>query len=155
MGILRGRDLASRSCRQTMNETHRSARSLPISLYTAVVIANYLAQVVYALHLYGTAFSRSGALLLGGTLAWFLIALGLYRAGRRIGFGLFFAYTTAQFLFYFDTEVIGALLGSGLPYQLGRTQDLIVWLTFLVGDLNFVAAAGLLIYLLRHRGAVH
>jgi hypothetical protein len=124
-----------------MNETQRSARAVPVSLYAAVVIANYGAQVVYALHLYGTAFSRGGALLLGGTLAWFLIALGLYRAGRRVGFWLFLAYATAQFLFYFDTEVIGAFLGSGPPYQLGRTQDPMVWLTFLVGDLNSLAAA--------------
>jgi hypothetical protein len=116
-----------------------------------VVIANYLAQVVYALHLYGTTFSRSGALLLGATLVWFLIAVGLYRAGRRVGFWLFLAYATAQFLFYFDTEVVGAFLGSGLPSHLGHTQDSIVWLTFLVGDLNFVAAAAVLIYLVRHR----
>jgi len=68
---------------------------------------------------------------------------------------LFLAYATAQFLFYFNAEIVGALVGSGLPHHLGRTQDVIVWLTFLAGDLNFVAAAGVLIYLVRHRGAVH
>jgi hypothetical protein len=138
-----------------MNETQRSARAVPVSLYAAVVIANYGAQVVYALHLYGTTLSRSGALLLGATLAWFLIALSLYRAGKRAGYWLLLAYAAVQFLFYFNAEIIGTLVGAGLPYQLGRTDDPIIWLTFLVGDLNFVAAAGVLVYLLRHRSAVH
>jgi hypothetical protein len=138
-----------------MSESRRTARATPVSTYAAVVIANYLAQVVYALHLYGTTFSRSGVLLLGATLVWFLIALVLYRAGRRSGFWLLLTYAAVEFLFYFNAEIVGTLVGAGLPYQLGRTDDLVVWLTFLVGDLNFIAAAWVLIYLVRHRSAVH
>jgi hypothetical protein len=127
------------------------ARARPMTLYAVVVIANYLAQVPYAWHLYGWSFSRTGALLLGATFAWFLIALVMFRAGRRAGYWLLLGYALVQVLFYLNSEVLLAFVGYGLPYHLSRTQDPIVWLTFLAGDFNFVAAVGAVVFLLRHR----
>ena len=122
-----------------------------MTIYAVVVIANYIAQVPYTWHLYGSTFSRTGAVLLGATFAWFLIAFATFRAGRRAGYWLLLGYALVQMLFYLNSEVLLAFVGYGLPYHLSRTQDPIVWLTFLAGDLNFVAAVGAVVFLLRHR----
>jgi hypothetical protein len=118
-------------------------------LYAAIVLANYAVQVPYTLHLYGAAFSRPGAILLGTTLAWFLMALALFRAGRVVGSLLLLAFAIAQAVFYLNSEVILAFAGYGLPYHLSHTGDLVVWLAFLVGDLNFLAAVAMVVYLVR------
>jgi hypothetical protein len=125
-----------------------------VLIYVAAVIANYAAQIPYALHLYGTAFSRSGVLLLGATLLWFMVAMRLFLNGRRIGYGLLLSYAIIQVLFYVDSEVILAFAGYGLPYHLSHTGDPIVWLTFLIGDVNFSAAVAMTIYLLARRRAL-
>ena len=122
-----------------------------IWIYGAAVAANYVAQVPYTLHPYGTAFSRSGAILLGATLVWFILAVGLFLKGRSAGYWLLLGYAVAQSLFYFDTEAIGALRGYGLPYHLTQTHDLILWLTFVCGDVNFLAALAMVFYLLTRR----
>ncbi len=123
-------------------------------IYAGTVIANYAAQVPYALHLYGTAFSRPGALLLGATLLWFIVALRLFLKGTRLGYWLLLAYAVTQTLFYIDGELILAFAGYGLPYHLSHTADPIVWVTFVVGDVNFIAAVAAVVYLLRLREAL-
>jgi hypothetical protein len=45
-----------------------------------------------------------------------------------------------------------AFRGYGLPYHLVQAHDPIRWLTFFIGDVNFVAAAVAVAYLLRRRG---
>jgi hypothetical protein len=131
--------------------SRRIAGARPITIYAVVVIANYVAQVPYTWHLYGASFSRAGVLLLGATLAWFLTALVLFRAARRAGYWLLLGYAVVQVPFYLNSEVLQALVGYGLPYHLSRTEDPIVWLAFLAGDVNFVAAVGAVVFLLRHR----
>jgi len=64
---------------------------------------------------------------------------------------LLLGYAVVQVLFYLNSEVLLAFVGYGLPYHLSRTDDLIVWLTFFAGDVNFVAAVGAVAFLLRHR----
>lgn len=137
-----------------MNINGQPARAPIIWIYFVIVIANYAAQVPYTLHLYGTAFSRPSALLLGTTLLWFIVGLRLFLKGRRLGYWLLLAYAITQALFYIDGEVILAFAGYGLPYHLSHTADLIVWLTFVVGDLNFIAAIAVVVYLLRRRDAL-
>jgi hypothetical protein len=137
-----------------MNNGHQPARARIVWIYAVTVIANYVAQVPYALHLYGTAFSRTGALLLGATLVWFLVAMRLFLNGRRLGYWLLLTYAIIQTLFYLDGEVILAFAGNGLPYHLSHTGDPIVWLTFLIGDLNFIAAVAMVVYLLMRRTAL-
>jgi hypothetical protein len=57
----------------------------------------------------------------------------------------------SSFAFYLDSEVLMSFRGFGLPYHLARTSDLIVWLAFVIGDLNFIAAGIAAFYLIRHR----
>ena len=137
-----------------MNNGFQPARARIVWIYAAAVIANYVAQVPYALHLYGTAFSRTGALLLGATLVWFLVAMRLFLNGRRLGYWLLLTYAIIQTLFYLDGEVVMAFAGYGLPYHLSHPGDPIVWLTFLIGDLNFIAAVAMVVYLLTRRTAL-
>jgi hypothetical protein len=134
-----------------MVPSRQAARGRIVRVYVVTVIANYVAQVPYTIHLYGTAFSRTGALLLGATLVWFVVAMRLFLAGRRSGYWLLLAYAAIQTLFYLNGEVILAIEGYGLPYHLSHTQDLIVWLTEIVGVLNFLAAIAMVGYLLAHR----
>jgi hypothetical protein len=138
----------------SMSMSRQPFRAPIIWIYAVTVIANYAAQVPYTLHLYGTAFSHSGALLLGATLLWFIVALRLFLKGRRLGYWLLLAYAIIQALFYMDGELILAFAGYGLPYHLSHTGDLIVWLTFVVGDLNFIAAIAVVVYLLSRRDAL-
>jgi hypothetical protein len=132
----------------------RPTRARIVWIYTVTVIANYAAQVPYALHLYGTGFSRTGALLLGMTLLWFIVALRQFLDDRRVGYWLLLGYAIVQTLFYLDGEVVLAFAGYGLPYHLAHTEDPIVWLTFLIGDLNFIAAVAMTGYLLARRRAL-
>jgi hypothetical protein len=137
-----------------MNKGNQPARARIVWIYAVAVIANYVAQVPYTLHLYGTEFSRTGALLLGATLAWFIVAMRLFLNARRLGYWLLLAYAIVQTLFYLDGEVVLAFAGYGLPYHLSHTGDPIVWLTFLIGDLNFIAAVATVVYLLTRRRAL-
>ncbi len=132
----------------------RSRRSLtPIHVYAAVVLTNYAAQVAYAAHLYGAAFSHSGALLLGSTLAWFVLGYLLVVGRRPAGYWVFLTYVAAQCAFYFHGEVLLALAGYGLPFQLAHARDPLVWVVFVIGDSNFIAAALVLGFLLWRRQA--
>jgi hypothetical protein len=137
-----------------VNNSRQPTRARIVWAYAVAVIANYAAQVPYALHLYGTAFSRTGAFLLGATLLWFVVAMRLFLEGRRLGYWLLLAYAIIQTLFYLDGEIVLAFTGYGLPYHLAQTGDPIVWLTFLIGDLNFVAAIAMTVYLLTRRRAL-
>jgi hypothetical protein len=87
-----------------MTAGQRRALGGPISGYAVVVVANYLVQMPYTLHLYGTAFSRTGALLLGSTLVWFVVALWLFRRGAPAGYWLLLAYGFVQLIFYLDSR---------------------------------------------------
>jgi hypothetical protein len=134
-----------------MRADERPRRPWQITVFAIAVIANYVVQVPYALHLYGTVFSRTGALLLVATLGWFVVALWLFRRGSRGGYWLLVGYALVQLVFYLDSEVLMSFRGFGLPYHLAHTSDLIVWLAFVIGDLNFIAAGIAAFYLIRHR----
>ena len=134
-----------------MTLAERAVRPWQITLFTIVVAANYLIQVPYTLHLYGSAFSRSGLVLLAMTLAWFVVALSLFRRGSRAGYWLLLGYASVQLVFYLNSEIVMSFRGFGLPYHLTRTGDLIVWLAFVIGDLNFIAAGIAAFHLVSHR----
>ena len=119
--------------------------------YAIVVLVNYAAQLPYALDLYGTRINLAGAALLAATLAWFAVAYASYVRGNRIGYPLLVAYAAAQVAFYFHGQVLLAFSGYGLPYALTHAPDAIVWVVFVIGDVNFVAAIVALGYLLISR----
>jgi hypothetical protein len=89
-----------------MTVDERSRRPWQITVFSIAVTANYVVQVPYALHLYGTAFSRTGALLLVATLGWFVVALWLFRRASRGGYWLLVGYALVQLVFYLDSEVL-------------------------------------------------
>lgn len=127
------------------------SRPTPLLVYAAFILINYAAQVPYALDLYGLRINPVGTLLLGATFVWFIIGMTLLWQRRWPGYWILLAYVIAQILFYLRTDILGSFTGSGLPYQLFHARDAIVWLAFVAGDLNFLAALGALVYLLRRR----
>jgi hypothetical protein len=114
----------------------------------AVVLANYLAQIPYTLHLYGLTPDPRGVLLLGATLVWFAAGTVLLLRGWRVGYWLVLSFLAVDFAFYFRNEIMLIPAGYGLPYHLVHARDALLWVVFLIGDLNFVAAAYFLWYLL-------
>jgi hypothetical protein len=120
-----------------------------LQVLVAVVLANYLAQVPYELHLYGLAGADPrGVLLLGATFAWFAAGVALLLRGRTVGYWLLLSFLVAEFAFYFRNEILLIPAGYGLLYHLAHARDALLWVVFLIGDVNFVAAGYLIWYLL-------
>jgi hypothetical protein len=92
-----------------------------------VVLANYLAQIPYSLHLYGSSLSGRGALLLGATFTWFAASAALLLRGRAAGYWLLLSFLAVEFAFYFRNEVLLIPAGYGLPYHLTHTRDTLIW----------------------------
>jgi len=132
-----------------MTHKHR-----PLLILLLVVLANYLSQIPYDLHLYGLNVNPRGVALLGLTLVWFLTGFWLLLRRSAIGYWLLVAFLTVQVLFYFDNEILLMLYGYGLIYHLTNFRDLVVWAVELVGDVNFIAAAYFLYYLGRNKSAL-
>jgi hypothetical protein len=132
---------------------HRRAEQLSrhpvLSVYAIAVVANYAAQVPYVLDLYGTRFSGAGVALLLATLAWFLIGLVLYTRGMPFGSLVLMGYVVAQVAFYTLTDVLGEVAGAGLTFQLAHARDSVVWIAFVAGAINFIAALALLAVFVR------
>jgi hypothetical protein len=124
----------------------RERRALQV--LAALVLANYLAQLLYALHLYGSSVNGRGVLLLGTALVWFLAGMVLLFCNRSAGYWLLLSYLVTEFVFYFRNEILLIPAGYGLPYHLVHVQDSLLWTVFLIGDLNFLAAGYFICYLL-------
>jgi hypothetical protein len=128
--------------------------SRPLLVLFLVVLANYLAQIPYSLHLYGLNENPRGVVLLGTTFVWFLAGFWLLMRGKASGYWLTLAFLAVQFLFYFDNQIILMFYGYGLIYHLTHFDDPVIWAVELVGDVNFVVAAFFLYYLARNRRAL-
>jgi hypothetical protein len=124
--------------------------SRPLAILVAVVLCNYLAQIPYSLHLYGLSADRRGAALLGATLVWFVAGAGLLRRGRTVGYWLLISFLGVEFVFYFRNEILLIPGGYGMPYHLTHVRDPLLYVVFLIGDVNFLAAGYFLWYLLRN-----
>ncbi len=121
------------------------------SLLFIIVILNYMAQIPYDIHLYAGRFNPIGAVMLVGTLLWFLIGFNLVLKQSRMGYWLLFSFLVVQFLFYFHGQIILMLWGYGLFYHLLRFNDMILWWVFFIGDVNFFTAAFYIYYLWKKR----
>jgi hypothetical protein len=122
-----------------------------LAAVTGFVLLNYLAQIPYELHLYGTDVNVRGALLLGGSLAWFVLGMGLLLRGSPAGYWLLVSFLAVEFAFYFHNEVMLIPVGYGMAYGLTHARDGLLWTVFLIGDLNFLAAGYFLCYLVGRR----
>ena len=136
----------------TLGVSQRYSR--PLLLLFFVVLANYLSQIPYYLHLYGLRVDPRGEALLGPTLAWFLIGFWFLFRRRPTGYWLIHAFLAVQFLFYFKNDTINMLYGYGLIYHLTKVDDPVIWAVELIGDVNFMVAAFFLHYLARNRRAL-
>jgi hypothetical protein len=123
----------------------------PLLVLVGLVLANYLAQIPYTLHLYGLSASPRGALLLGATLVWFVAGATLHWRGRAAGYWLLLSFLAVEVVFYFRNEVLLIPAGYGMPYHLTHARDPLLWVVFLIGDVNFLAAGCFVWYLLRER----
>ncbi len=113
------------------------------------VVANYAAQVPYALHLYGTRYDRAGVAVLALTLVWFLAGFLLLVRRSPLGYPLTLSFLVVDFGFYLFNIVNSSVHGFGPLYHLSRLGDPVLWTVFLVGYVNFVAAGYLIWRLLR------
>jgi hypothetical protein len=120
----------------------------------AVLLANFVAQVPYFLHLYYSPQhplpELRSTLLLGGVLALFLVSFALLLARRAAGYYLLIFYLVLEFGFYLWNLVGGVAHGYGWFFHLAD-RDPVLWLVNAVGYLSFFAAGYFLLLLLARR----
>ena len=120
---------------------------------SAVVLANYAAQVPYGIHLYGRAAITHGWAPLLLTLVWFVAGFWLLIRAKAAGFWLTVSFLFADFGFYLYNLIGGWVHGYGLFFHAWQLGDPILWTVFMIGYANFFAAGFLLVLLIRNRQA--
>ena len=118
---------------------------------SAVILANYAAQLPYGLHLYGSAAMTHGWALLGLTLVWFMAGFWLLIQAKAAGYWLTLSFLLADFGFYLYNLIGGWVHGYGLFFHAWQFSDPILWTVFMIGYANLFAAGLLLMLLVRDR----
>ena len=128
-----------------------AVRTIPWSrVLLVVVVANYLAQIVYYLDLYyPQPPAIFGTALLGLTLVWFLAGYVGARRGQWMGRVLLLTYLLAMVGFYVANTYKLLIHGYGLLWHF-QQHDLPVRIVFALGYLNMFVGAVALIALLIH-----
>lgn len=132
------------------------SRSLRLQFWTlsGIVLANFVAQVPYYLHLYygpERPFPQlRPALELGLLFALFVSGCILLARKRTVGYFLLAAFLLLEFTFYVWGTVGSIIHGYGLFFQL-RNPDLILRAIFAIGYLNLFAAGYFLVLLIARR----
>jgi hypothetical protein len=132
----------------------RQRHGLFLKVVLGIVLANYLAQIPYYLHLYyfpyGAPPRLSGTILLGLTLVWFLVGyVGLAR-GSRWGYWLLVAFLVTEVGFYASNMLVQVTHGYP-PFLHLDISDPILFAVFGIGYLNLFAGAYFLYFLAQHR----
>lgn len=133
----------------------RRQHALALRLMLWVVLANYLAQIPYYLHLYyfphGAPPSLSGTALLTLTLVWFLAGyLGIDR-GWIWAYWLLLSYFVAVVTFYLRNMLTQVTHGYPPFFHVWGEHDPILFAVFAIGYLNMLAGVYFLYFLIRHR----
>ena len=119
-----------------------------------VLLANFVAQVPYFIHLYYSPQhplpDLRSSVLMGSVLALFLISFSLLLAKRMAGYYLLLFYLSLEFFFYLWNILGGVAHGYGLFFHLAD-RDPVLWAVNAVGYLSFFAAGYLLVLLLVQR----
>lgn len=118
-----------------------------------IVACNYLAQIPYVIHQYHGHSNPYGALLLLATLVWFVLGCLLLQKRKKLGYILLLTFLLVQVIFYFYNEVILSFYGYGMFYHFTHSKDWILWMVFLIGDINFFGACFYGYYLIRRKKA--
>lgn len=129
---------------------NRKNRTVLIPLLV-IVIGNYLGQIPYGIHQYHGRFNAIGTLVLFLTFVWFLLGYLLLRRNKMIGYWLLLSFLLVQCVFYFTNEVILSFYEYGILYHFLHSKDWILWIVFLVGDINFFAACFYSYYLIKRK----
>jgi hypothetical protein len=134
------------------------SRSLRLQFWvlSGIVLANFIAQVPYYLHLYYTPqrpFPQARSFLeLGFVFALFACGCLLLARRRRAGYVLLTTFLMLEFAFYLWTTVGSVVHGYGLFFQL-RNPDPILRAVFAIGYLNLFAAGYFLVLLATRRNS--
>ncbi len=125
-----------------------------IRILAGTILANYVAQVIYFLHLYYTPQhplpDLKSAVLMGAVFALFLIGYALFIKHHRSGFYVLGFYLSLEFLFYLWNLIGGGLHGPGWFFHLSE-PDPILWIVFAIGYLNLFTTGYFLFLLVIHR----
>ncbi len=119
-----------------------------------LILANFLAQIPYYLHLYynpnNLLAQVKGGFLLLIVFAVFLLASILLFKRTVIGYWLMVMFLTVEFLFYVWNTLGGVIHGYGFLYHLAN-PDLILRAVFAIGYVNLFASGYFLCLLLLKR----
>lgn len=137
------------------NYLHTMNKNVKYTLPLLVaVMLNYVAQIPYYIHQYYVgrhlAPSLPGTFLLLFTLVWFLAGYAMLTRGEKYGRGLLLSFLAAQVLFYGHAVVFGLVSGGGAVAQL-KTHSPFLFTIFLIGYINFAAAAYYLFWLMKNK----
>ena len=121
-----------------------------------LILANFIAQVPYFLHLYykpgmNLLVEARPSLIMGFVFAVFLIASILLFKRTIAGYWLMLMFLTVEFLFYLWNTVGEVVHGYGLFFHL-QNQDMLLKIVFAIGYINLFAAGYFLCLLLLRRG---
>jgi len=86
-------------------------------------------------------------------LAWFLLGYWRLAARKPLGLVLAVSFLAVEFLFYLQTQIVQAATGNGILLHVLHPDDPLLFVVFLIGYVNLVAAPFLVWALLRHRAA--
>lgn len=121
----------------------------------AVVALNYLAQFPYYIHQYYAPHkflpSLYGSFMLAITLIWFLIAYQLLRHGSKRGYYLMLSFLAVEFLFYLQTQISQLMIRHQVLLHVYHPDNVLLFLVFGIGYVNFIAAAYFMWHLVRHK----
>ncbi len=116
-----------------------------------IVACNYVAQIPYSFHQYNGHVNPVGSLLILVTLLWFLLGYILIQKHKRMGYWLLLSFLVVQCIFYFFNEVFLSFYGYGILYHFFHSKDIVLWIVFFIGDLNFIAACYYVYYLIKRK----
>lgn len=131
----------------------RSRQGLFMPVMLGVVVANYIAQVVYYFHLYYPARLPIGTIALGATFVWFLAGFVLLGRGTKVGYWLLLSYLIVMVGFYLRNMITQVLAGLG-PFLHLNDPDRVLLVVFAIGYLNMIAGAWFIYVLVRHYRAL-
>ncbi len=123
----------------------------------AIILANFIAQVPYFLHLYARTqaflIDLRSFLIMGAVFAFFLAGVLLFLQRRVSGFWLLNSFLLIEFLFYLFSTVHSVLNGFPLFFQVAN-PDLILRAVYSIGYLNLFASGYCLFVLIQKRTAL-
>ena len=123
-----------------------------------VVTTNFLVQLPYYYHQYYAKYhvlpSLPAVLLVGAVLIWFLTAYYWLQKGRAVGYYFTMAFLIVEFLFYLQTQIMQLISGHGILLYVINPHDVILFIVFGVGYLNFFAAGWFVYYIHLHKALI-